>query len=73
MKKLHTLTVIDRQGIEFCFQVNVDPKYVPEWQARGIEIYPLHNVIPEWVVNIGMTKPWCFMQDIFNFKNPWGE
>lgn len=69
-KKLHTLTVYDRHGVPFSFHANVDTKHVPEWQRRGIEIYPLLNTVPTWVAELGLTKPWCFMQDIFNFKNP---
>ena len=70
-KKLHTVTVYDKQGMPFSFHTYVETKYVAEWQQRGIEIYPLENVIPVWVVSLGLTKPWCFVQDVFNFKNPW--
>lgn len=69
MKKLYTLTV-KGQDKSWCFEVMIDPKYVEEWRSDGIEIYELVNTIPEWVVAIGMLKPWCFFQDVFNFKNP---
>jgi len=55
------------------FEFYGDPKYIPEWQADGLEVWEVCNVVPEWVVSIGMTRPWVFMQDIFNFKNPWGK
>jgi hypothetical protein len=69
MKKLHTMTVKGNKK-NYCFEVLVDPQYVEEWRADGIEIYELVNTIPEWVVDIGMLKTWCFVQDVFNFKNP---
>lgn len=47
-----------------------DPKYIPEWRADGIEISEIENIIPEWVVSFGLTRVWCFFQDVWNFKNP---
>lgn len=54
----------------YSFDVIGDPKYLDEWRAEDIDINELINTIPKWVVDIGMTKPWCFVQDIINFKNP---
>jgi hypothetical protein len=31
------------------------------------------DIIPEWVASAGLVKPWCFLQDLFNFKNPWSK
>lgn len=50
-----------------------DPKYLAEWRADGLEVHEISNVIPVWVADLGLTRPWCFLQDIFNFKNPWGS
>lgn len=48
-----------------------DPKYIDEWRADGLEVGEIENIIPEWVVDLGLLKPWCFLQDLFNFRNPW--
>lgn len=45
-----------------------DPRYIEEWRADGLEIDVIENVIPEWVVHAGLTRPWCFLQDVFNFN-----
>lgn len=50
-----------------------DPKYIPEWEADGLEVWEVCNVVPLWVASLGLTRAWCFAQDIFNFKNPWGN
>jgi hypothetical protein len=43
-------------------------------RADGIDVGIVANSIPEWVVDIGLARPWCFFQDIWNFKNPfWGK
>ena len=36
-----------------------------------IEIGILENTAPEWVVDFGLLSVWCFIQDIWSFKNPW--
>jgi len=45
-----------------------DSKYLNEWREDGLKIDEIVNTIPEWVVDLGLTKVWCFFQDIFNFK-----
>lgn len=50
-----------------------DPKYLDEWREDGLEVTEIVNTVPAWVVDIGMVRPWIFMQDILNFKNPWGR
>lgn len=49
-----------------------DPKYLDEWRADGLEVFELVNTIPAWVADQGLwaIKLWCFLQDVFNFKNP---
>lgn len=42
-------------------------------RADGVEVFILENVIPSWVVDSGLTRTWCFFQDIWNFKNPWRD
>lgn len=47
-----------------------DPKYIEEWRADGLDITEIENVIPAWIVDLGLLRPWCFVQDVWNFKNP---
>jgi hypothetical protein len=35
-----------------------------------LEVHDVINTIPVWVAGLGMTRVWCFAQDLFNFKNP---
>lgn len=68
-KKLLTLSV---QGATKTYSLTViaDPQYLDEWQQDGLEIYELVNTIPVWVADLGLVRPYCFVQDILNFKNP---
>jgi len=67
MKKLYSVEI---RGVEkhWSFPFYGDSKYLEEWRADGLEINEIINVIPEWVVNAGLLKPWVFFQDLFNFK-----
>lgn len=55
------------------FEFMGDPKYIPEWAEDGLIVEEVCNTIPLWVCQAGLVKPWCFLQDVFNFKNPWGN
>jgi len=45
-----------------------NPKYLDEWREDGLKINEVINTIPVWIVNLRLTKMWCFFQDLFNFK-----
>ena len=68
-KKLLSVTVHGNER-QWGFSFYGDPKYLPEWRADGLEIDQIENVIPEWVVDMGLLRPWCFVQDVIHFKNP---
>lgn len=51
-----------RKTWSFCF--DGDLRHLDEWRADGLEIDEVVNTIPAWVVGMGLTRPWCFVQDI---------
>jgi hypothetical protein len=70
-RKLLSLTVRGKNST-WAFNVVADPQYLDEWRADGLEIYEVCNVIPAWLP-AWSVRSWCFLQDLFNFKNPWSE
>ena len=66
------LLMIDVRGKRkgWSFHFYGDPKYIAEWRADGLVVHEVDNVIPVWVVELGLTRPWCFFQDIINLRNP---
>jgi hypothetical protein len=68
-EKLMSITVKGKNHT-WSFDTYADPVYLDEWLDDGLEIYEVSNSIPMWVVEYGLVKPWCFMQDIFNLNNP---
>jgi hypothetical protein len=47
-------------------------KQIDAMRQDGIEVGIIMNSIPQWVVELGYgpTRVWCFIQDIWNLKNP---
>ncbi len=66
-KKLFSITVHGKSK-KWIFLFHEDPKYLKEWREDDLEIDEIVNVIPVWVVESGLTRPWIFFQDLFNFK-----
>jgi hypothetical protein len=36
----------------------------------GIDVGLVMHTVPEWAVSVGLLRPWCFVQDVWNFRNP---
>lgn len=72
MSKLLSIHVRGKRK-SWSFVFSGDPKHIEEWRADGLQVFEVVNSIPEWAVDLGLTRAWCFMQDVFNFKNPWSK
>lgn len=44
-----------------------NPDQARDMQADGFDISVVVNSIPEWVVDIGLLRPWCFVQDVLGW------
>ena len=60
--------VVKGKEYEWSFYTYQDPKFMDEWLEDEVEIYEVVNTIPSWVADFGLVKPWCLLQDLFNFK-----
>ena len=69
MSKRLSITVKGKDET-WCFDILADSKYIQEWLDDGLDIVVIENTIPMWVNEIGLTRAWVFMQDLFNFRNP---
>ena len=69
MSKRLSITVKGKDGT-WCFDILADSKYMQEWLDDGLDIVVIENTIPMWVYEMGLTRAWVFMQDLFNFRNP---
>ncbi len=69
-KKRYSLTVRG-QNHEWSFTIEALPAHVEDWRAGDLIVDELLNTIPEWVVRVGLLRPWVFLQDMFYLRNPW--
>lgn len=67
MKKLMSITVSGKIN-QYCFHFYGRPQDLEKWREEGLQIEMVENTIPAWAVKIGLSRIWCKMQDIFNFK-----
>ena len=72
MRKRYSLIIQGHQR-RWGFEVLADPEHLNDWLEDGIEIEEIVNTYPQWVVVLGLQRPWRFAQDVFQFKNPWRE
>lgn len=47
-----------------------DPAHLEEWRADGLEVNVIENTIPMLVADLGLVRPWVFLQDLLGFRNP---
>lgn len=71
-KKTHLLNVRGKKH-QWAFNVELDPKHLPELREDGLEVYEMGNSIPMWIVRCGLIRPWVFLQDCFYFRNPFNQ
>lgn len=67
MKKLLSITVKGKSHT-WSFNFYGDDKYLDQWRDDGLDIDEVVNVIPEQIAAFRLTKIYCFLQDMFNFK-----
>jgi len=69
-RKLMAVTIRgDQHEWSFCFYGN--PKHLDDWLADGLEVALVENTVPAWLPKWVPVRWWCFVQDVFNFRNPW--
>jgi hypothetical protein len=65
------ITVRGREK-QWGFMFDGDTRHLADWRADGLEVDEIINTIPEWVVDTGLLRVWCFMQDLL-FGFMWRE
>lgn len=59
------LTVRGRSGAHYSFVCDADKAHMEEWRADGLDVAEVGNVIPHWVAELGLVRPWCRLQDLW--------
>jgi hypothetical protein len=69
------LATIEIRGKSSTWGVNwhASDEQIGAMRADGIEVGVIENIIPGWVVRLGLTRPFIVAQDLWNFKLPIGK
>lgn len=70
MSKKILLLTVNGKFDKWLFYIDADPKHIELWRSDGLDIVQVENIIPLSIVDTILEKPFIFLQDIFNLKNP---
>lgn len=70
MKRLMSIEVRGRERT-WGFLFEGDPAHLADWRADGLEVHEVCNVVPEWIARLGLTRPWCWAQDAWQWVRLW--
>jgi len=65
-----TKYAIDVRGkfYEWSFMFEGREQDLKDWEADGLHVYKVMGSIPQWAVDLGLTRVWCFFEDLFREK-----
>lgn len=66
MNRLYSITVVGRDKT-WGFPVKGTEQDAQDWRDDGLEVWELTNTVPVWAQRLGLTKPWCGVQDAWNW------
>lgn len=66
-KRLMSVMVRGRESAwAFNFYGDIDD--LVSWHADGLDVVVIENVIPAWAVDLGLTRPWIWLQDLWHLR-----
>ncbi len=51
---------------EWSFMFESRKQDLKTWLEDGLRVDEVVGLIPQWVVDWGLTRIWCFFEDLFN-------
>ena len=67
MEKLH-MVIVRGDAKSWGIETYITEATATDWRADGLDVEEVVNTIPAWVVGAGLTRPWCWLQDLLNFR-----
>ncbi len=72
LKKSVSLVVRGKQN-EWAVPCDMHQGQIDAMRADGFDIEEPIYTIPVWVAEIGLARPWCFVQDVWALRNPFSK
>ena len=61
--------MIDVRGRQHTWGVYLKESQVADMEADGFEVIRIENSIPLWAVELGLTRVWVFVQDVWDLPS----
>jgi hypothetical protein len=71
VKRPMVLMLKTRDGREWAFNFDGDPRYLPEWRDAGLEIHEVVARIPTWAADLGLARLWAAAQAGWQWMRLW--
>ena len=71
MKRRFSIMMRGKSGALYGFPFEGELEHLEGWRAEGFEIEEVLNTIPVWAVALGLTWPWCRVQDTWRWLRLW--
>lgn len=68
--KRRTMLTVRGKSHEWCVHSDMSQGQIDAMIEDGVDLGIVYNAIPAWVAECGLARPWCFFEDLFNFRNP---
>ncbi len=67
--------VVDVRGKSKTFTISfyADDAEVENMRCDGLDVCELVHSMPAWVAYAGLAPMWCFFEDVWNFRWPFGR
>lgn len=67
---MRVITTIRGKSDEWIMVSDMSRAQVDGMRADGIDVGEVMNTIPDWAVASGLRPVWFFVQNAWNFRNP---
>lgn len=61
--------VIHVRGKRHEWGITIPERMVDDLRDDGFEVMEVVNTVPMWVVDLGLTRVWCWCQDVWNLPS----
>lgn len=67
---MRACVIVRGKSSEWMIDSDLSKQSISDMRDDGLEVILPENSIPAWVVSAGLLVPFCFLQNLWNFKNP---
>jgi hypothetical protein len=59
------------RGRQHEWAIPIPDRIAADLAEDGFEVFEVVNTVPAWAADVGLTRVWCFAQDVWNLPGRW--